>query len=225
MMFACEYLNNNVEFTDGVIPVLVIENKKIFRKILYSFCEGTVEELFTFSQDFKPFDFEKRGFFVANILELNFQNKKLTSKINSIMQQTAINDYSEDLVLIKAQLVQLFDKLNQDYDFEYDSSFEIDFPSILKLLQFNIDVSCRDLSELLVSYILLLNKYLNFDLFVLHSIYDYFDYDEIEKIFRTLKLYHIHVLVITSSKPKKISGFDEIHIIDSDLCLIDTCDN
>ena len=113
-MFACEYLNNNVEFTDGVIPVLVIENKKIFRKILYSFCEGTVEELFTFSQDFKPFDFDKRGFFVANILELNFQNKKLTSKINSIMQQTAINDYSEDLILIKSQLVQLFDKLKSN---------------------------------------------------------------------------------------------------------------
>ena len=40
-------------------------------------------------------------------------------------------------------------------------------------------------------------------MFVLHSIYDYFDYDEIEKIYKTLKLYHINVLVITSSKPKK----------------------
>ena len=92
-------------------------------------------------------------------------------------------------------------------------------------MQFNIDISCRDLSELLVSYILLLNKYLNFDLFVLHSIYDYFDYDEIEKIYKTLKLYHINVLVVTSSNPEKISGFEEIHIIDSDLCVIDTCDN
>ena len=50
-------------------------------------------------------------------------------------------------------------------------------------------------------------------------------YDEIEKIYKTLKLYHINVLVITSSKPEKISGFDEIHIIDYDLCVIDTCDN
>ena len=50
-------------------------------------------------------------------------------------------------------------------------------------------------------------------------------YDEIEKIYKTLKLYHINVLVITSSKPEKISGFEEIHIIDYDLCVIDTCDN
>lgn len=224
-MFACEYLKDAVRFEEGLIPVIVVENKRIFRKILLSFFDGSIEEQFTFSQDFKPFDFDKRGFFVANILELNFQNKKLTSKINSIMQQTAINDYFEDLILIKAQLVQLFDKLNQDFDFEYDSSFEIDFPSILKLLQFNIDISCRDLSELLVSYILLLNKYLNFDLFVLHSIYDYFDYDEIEKIYKTLTPYHINILVITSSKPEHYSEFEELHIIDSDLCVIDTFEN
>ena len=46
-----------------------------------------------------------------------------------------------------------------------------------------------------------------------------------KKIYKTLKLYHINVLVITSSKPKKISGFEEIHIIDYDLCLIVTYDN
>ena len=47
----------------------------------------------------------------------------------------------------------------------------------------------------------------------------------LEKIYKTLNLYHINVLVVTSSKPKKISKSEEIHIIDYDLCLIDTCDN
>lgn len=77
----------------------------------------------------------------------------------------------------------------------------------------------------LVTYILLLNKYLNFDLFVLHSIYDYFDYDEIEKIYNTLKPYHINILVITSSNPEHFSEFEELYIIDSDLCVIDTFEN
>lgn len=221
-MFACEYLKDAVRFEEGLIPVIVVENKRIFRKILLSFFDGSIEEQFTFSQDFKPFDFDKRGFFISNVLDLNFQNKKLTTKINSVMQQTAINEYSSELLTIQTQLINLFDKLNQDYDFEYNPNYEIDFPSILKLLQFNIDVSLRDLSELLVSYILLINKYLKFDLFVLHSIYDYFDYDEIEKIYKTLTPYHINILVITSSKPEHYSEFEELHIIDSDLCVIDT---
>ena len=59
MMLSYEYLNDTVGLSNGKIPVLVIENKKIFRQALRSFLDDTVEELFTFSQDFKPFDFNK----------------------------------------------------------------------------------------------------------------------------------------------------------------------
>ena len=144
MMLSYEYLNDAVELSNSKIPVLVIENKKIFRQALRSFLDDTVEELFTFSQDFKPFDFNKRGFFISNAIDLDFQNKKLVNKINSLMQKTAVNECGEDLASIQTLLINLFDKLNKMYDFEYDSNFEIDYSSILKLLQFNIDTSSHD---------------------------------------------------------------------------------
>ena len=118
-----------------------------------------------------------------------------------------------------------FDKLNKMYDFEYDSNFEIDYSSILKLLQFNIDISSHDLPQLLISYIILLNKYLKFDLFVLHSLYDFFDNNELEGIYETLSLSHINILILSSSKHKHISKFEEIHILDPDLCIIDSDNN
>ena len=187
--------------------------------------DDTVEELFTFSQDFKPFDFNKRGFFISNAIDLDFQNKKLVNKINSLMQKTAVNECSEDLASIQTLLINLFDKLNKMYDFEYDSNFEIDYSSILKLLQFNIDTSSHDLPQLLISYIILLNKYLKFDLFVLHSLYDFFDNNELEGIYETLSLSHINILILSSSKPQHISKFEEIHILDPDLCIIDSDNN
>ena len=225
MMLSYEYLNDTVKLSNGKIPVLVIENKKIFRQALRSFLDDTVEELFTFSQDFKPFDFNKRGFFISNVIDLDFQNKKLLNKINLLMQQTAVNECCEDLASIQTLLINLFDKLNEMYDFEYDSNFEIDYSSILKLFQFNIDTSLRELPELLISYIILLNKYLKFDLFVLHSLYDFFDDNELEGIYETLSLSHINVLILSSSKPRHISKFEEIHILDSDLCIIDSDNN
>lgn len=224
-MLSYEYLNDTVKLSNGKIPVLVIENKKIFRQALRSFLDDTVEELFTFSQDFKPFDFNKRGFFISNVIDLDFQNKKLLNKINLLMQQTAVNECCEDLASIQTLLINLFDKLNEMYDFEYDSNFEIDYSSILKLFQFNIDTSLRELPELLISYIILLNKYLKFDLFVLHSLYDFFDDNELEGIYETLSLSHINVLILSSSKPRHISKFEEIHILDSDLCIIDSDNN
>ncbi|MBD8921975.1 type II-A CRISPR-associated protein Csn2, partial [bacterium] len=114
MMLSYEYLNDAVELSSSKIPVLVIENKKIFRQALRSFLDDTVEELFTFSQDFKPFDFNKRGFFISNAIDLDFQNKKLVNKINSLMQKTAVNECGEDLVSIQTLLINLFDKLNKD---------------------------------------------------------------------------------------------------------------
>lgn len=225
MMLSYEYLNDAVELSNSKIPVLVIENKKIFRQALRSFLDDTVEELFTFSQDFKPFDFNKRGFFISNAIYLDFQNKKLVNKINSLMQKTAVNECGEDLASIQTLLINLFDKLNKMYDFEYDSNFEIDYSSILKLFQFNIDTSSHDLPQLLISYIILLNKYLKFDLFVLHSLYDFFDNNELEGIYETLSLSHINILILSSSKPRRISKFEEIHILDPDLCIIDSDNN
>lgn len=225
MMLSYEYLNDAVELSSSKIPVLVIENKKIFRQALRSFLDDTVEELFTFSQDFKPFDFNKRGFFISNAIYLDFQNKKLVNKINSLMQKTAVNECGEDLASVQTLLINLFDKLNKMYDFEYDSNFEIDYSSILKLLQFNIDTSSHDLPQLLISYIILLNKYLKFDLFVLHSLYDFFDNNELEGIYETLSLSHINILILSSSKPRRISKFEEIHILDPDLCIIDSDNN
>lgn len=225
MMLSYEYLNDAVELSNSKIPVLVIENKKIFRQALRSFLDDTVDELFTFSQDFKPFNFNKRGFFISNAIDLDFQNKKLVNKINSLMQKTAVNECSEDLASIQTLLINLFDKLNKMYDFEYDSNFEIDYSSILKLFQFNIDTSSHDLPQLLISYIILLNKYLKFDLFVLHSLYDCFDNNELEGIYETLSLSHINILILSSSKPRYISKFEEIHILDPDLCIIDSDNN
>jgi len=107
MMLSYEYLNDAVELSNSKIPVLVIENKKIFRQALRSFFDDTVEELFTFSQDFKTFDFNKRGFFISNAIDLDFQNKKLVNKINSLMQKTAVNECSEDLASIQTLLINL----------------------------------------------------------------------------------------------------------------------
>ncbi len=66
MMYAYKYLNDAVSFEEGKIQVLVIENKKIFRQALRSFYDDTIEELFTFSENFEPFDFSKRGYFIPD---------------------------------------------------------------------------------------------------------------------------------------------------------------
>lgn len=220
MMYAYKYLNDAVSFEEGKIQVLVIENKKVFRQALRSFYDDASEDLFTFSKNFEPFDFGKIGYFIPDPMNLDFQNKKLSNKIMSVIGQTATDEYYEDLRSIQSALFELFGKINQIYDYEYDSDIEIEFQSILKLLHFNIDTSSRGAAELLMTYIIKLNKYLKFDLFVINGLYDYFDVEEIENIGEMLAYYHINILVLSSSKPERISKYERLNILDADLCVI-----
>lgn len=51
-------------------------------------------------------------------------------------------------------------------------------------------------------------------------------YMTVRDVESTVKIhYHINILVITSSKPEHFSEFEELDIIDSDLCVIDTFEN
>ncbi len=220
MMYAFKYLNEAVSFEEGKINVLVIENKKVFRQTLRSFYDDMSEELFTFSENFVPFDFGKKGYFIPNPMELDFQNKKLSNKITAAVGQTAVNEYFEDLTSIQSALFELFGKINSLYDYEYDSDIDIDFSTILKLFHFNVDTSSREAAELLVTYIIKLNKYLKFDLFVINGLYDYFDFEEIEGICEMLAYYHINILVLSSSKPENLTKYERMNILDADLCAI-----
>lgn len=51
-------------------------------------------------------------------------------------------------------------------------------------------------------------------------------YMTVRDVENTVKIpYHINILVITSSKPEHFLEFEELYIIDSDLCVIDTFEN
>ncbi len=51
-------------------------------------------------------------------------------------------------------------------------------------------------------------------------------YMTVRDVENTVKIpYHINILAITSSKPEHFSEFEELYIIDSDLCVIDTLEN
>ena len=89
-----------------------------------------------------------------------------------------------------------------------------------KLCHYNAQGNSQDIVYIIVLIIITVNntqirvqnKYLKFDLFVLHSLYDFFDNNELEGIYETLSLSHINILILSSSKPRHISKFEEIFI-------------
>jgi len=59
------YIDDCIKIGEGIFPVLVIENKKLYRDVLSSFLNSCEEDYFVFSEDFKPFEFSKDGCFIS----------------------------------------------------------------------------------------------------------------------------------------------------------------
>ncbi len=222
MMISFTYLNSPIEFENDRVPVLVIENKKLFRDVLFSFTTETQEEYFTFSKDFKPFEFNKLGCFISNPINLDFNNKKLMTKINAFLSVNANNEFAAELANVNQSIFTLADKLVSlsSFDLTYDET-SIDASSLIKLLSFQINSSDQSLCELLISFVLLLSKYLKTEVFVISNLYVYFSTEEIADIYKTLLLNHINLLVIEQNLPPHSYNYESVYIIDNDLCQID----
>ncbi|MCD7873153.1 MAG: type II-A CRISPR-associated protein Csn2 [Clostridiales bacterium] len=221
MMVAFDYLNKPIDFFQNNIHILVLENKRIFTKILLAFENDNIEDYMIFSKDYQPFKFNKYCEFISNPICPRFDNKKLSLKINSYLENLLNDDYFEELSNFKNSLTQLALNLSKTNDFDFTFHSEIDAKSIIKLLDFSISTEEDDAALLLVRYITLAAKYLKTELFVIANLHLYFSDTDIDLIYKTLTLNKINLLLVECIKPTFPYEPQSIHIVDSDLCIID----
>lgn len=221
MMLHFEYLKNEIVFDDGFIQLLAIENKELFRNTLLAFEHDDTKSLFVFSENSIPIEFSKLGYFILNPPVVDLQNKRLTSKINSFLCDAANNDFQQELAQLKSELMNFAEKLGAFCEFDIEWCDDIDALSVIKLFQFRINSNSQAPAELFVTYILLLNRYLKINFFIVANLHMYFSENELEEIYESLLLRHINLLAIEPSKPESVQACEKIHIVDADLCDID----
>lgn len=219
---AFTYMKNPIKLREEKPTAIIIENKFTYRNILSSFINNNEEEYFTFAQDFNPFEFYKKGCFILDPINLDLDNKKANTKSNEFLANNINDIYQEDLSQINSEMLSLADKLMIDSSFEisYDN-YELDAASLIKLLGFHLSFDNQSAVDRLISYILILSKFLKYDIFVISNLYIYFTLEEIKMIYETLKLNHIIILVLEQSQPNLVSKYENVYILDNDLCVID----
>ncbi len=225
MMCLFKFSAAPISFEESCIHTLVMENKRLFRHVLTSFEFSSCEDFFVFSENFEPFDFEKKGCFIGNVLNVDVNNKKLSAKINGYLESLINAELPEKTGNVKTALYNLGEALSDytDYDFCFRQDF--DALTIVKLLDFKL---CRDEyteQEVFIKYVNMLLKYLGTKVFVTVNLFLYFDEDELRNIFETLAINNIYVLNLEGFNPECLKDLCCFHIIDSDLCSIDSEDN
>lgn len=186
------YIDDCIIIGEGIFPVLVIENKKLYRGVLSSFLNSCEEDYFVFSEVFKPFEFSKDGCFISEPIFVDMNSRKLLGKLDGYMQQTANDEFAEDTTEVKAVVARLADKLKAFCDFDCEYSDETDTSAIIKLMGFRFSAESSSLLECFVNYLKLSAKYLKTKIFVAANICLYFSPNEISELLKALALEHIN---------------------------------
>ena len=116
MMIHFEYLKNEIVFDDEKIQLLVIENKELFRNVLLVFEQENADDMFVFSDNLSPFEFSKYGCFIPTPLFVDFQNKKLVSKLNSFLAEAANNEFQQEFAGLKSNIMSFAEQLGNFFN-------------------------------------------------------------------------------------------------------------
>lgn len=215
-----KYLPEPLSFHNKKPKIIVLENEKLFRKTAQSLYSDDSEELFVFSKDYKPVQFKKYVFFIGDILNYSFNNKKFITKINTDLENIANDEYYSDLCNIKGELLILANILSERFDFDIEYCDDIETSSIIKMLSFSPKNDTEEGIEKLIRFIKLMRDYVGYKFFVIQNLYLYFSDNEIEELFKTIISEEVLLLDLERYTPVNRSEYSDIAIIDRDLCVV-----
>ena len=125
-----------VDFENSCIKLLVIEDKRLFRKTILSVYHNDEDELFVFSENYKPMYFSKSIRFIDDILTFEFADKKLMTKVNASFENMCNVNFFNEINNLRECCNSICESLAKEYDFDFDFCNNIETSAFLKLFAF-----------------------------------------------------------------------------------------
>lgn len=220
MMLACYFLEKPIEFIENKINVIVIENQKLFRKVVIDFIaqsEGESER-FVLSEDFEPLEFSKKVAVIPDIFNIDFSSKKILTGIN----RKICEDFSEEEKFYKAR--NILNEIGNEIVFSSDFNLcfsEIEtFEDIVKMFDFKISSDETELIDKITEYMKIQRLFFRKEIFVFINLKNCFSENELESFYQWVFYNKFKVVVIEGFQRNIPLKEENMVIIDEDLCEI-----
>lgn len=216
-------LQNMIIFEENKVNLLIIENKKYYIKIIEEFVkqiEGNSGNFSLFSEQ-KELKISERVEIIKDIFNLEINNKKVTNKIYSELEELAFN--SENLIetkQIESELLKYLYTLIEKYEYSLELQEEFDLKSLWKLFSITLSSSFSNKLEEIIEYIEIISKILKKDIFVLVNFHTFFEKSQLEELYKHCFYKKINLLLAENQKSDIILDIEKLFIIDNDLCEI-----
>ena len=219
MIFQYKGFNFKIDFEDISIFSLIIENKKLYRKVIedlinnISIDDGNI----ILSKNNKLIVPEKEIFVFSDYFNFDV-NKFVLNKYYKELKNLSENEFFDETVEIKETLRNYVTKLIEN---EYSVKLEedLDISQILKAFGIKFQRN-EDLLLNLFEWIKILNELLGYEIFFFINLENFLSDDELVEFSKFILYNKYKVVFLENFNRNKLFDDDNLIIIDNDLCEI-----
>ena len=219
MIFQYKGFNFKIDFEDKSIFSLIIENKKLYRKIIEDLINNTSidDGNIILSKNNKLIVPEKEIFVFSDYFNFDV-NKFVLNKYYKELKNLSENDFFDETLEIKEVLRDYVTKLVEN---EYSIKLEedLDISQILKAFGVKFQRN-EDLLLNLFEWIKILNELLGYEIFFFINLENFLSDDELVEFSKFILYNKYRVVFLENFNRNKLFDDDNLIIIDNDLCEI-----
>lgn len=206
---------------ENVIPVIIIENKTVFRNTILEIFEQIACKSgnLILSNNNQEVNFSKHVDIVNDYININLNDKKVLTRLYNMLKNKSIEDYDKFLK-ISEHITEYVQELLFDEDFDLVQNNNIDPTDIFKAVSIEIDDSNKGVSEKLLEYMAISERFMDTKLFIFVNLREFFSDEEVIQIYDKILLNKTKFIIIQSRLIKTIDCREVQYIIDEDYCEI-----
>lgn len=219
MIFQYKGFNFKINFEEKNIFSLIVENKKIYRKIIEDLINNTgVEDgNIILSKNNKLIVPEKEIFVFLDYFNFDI-NKFVLNKYYKELKNLSENEFLNETLEIKEILLGYINKLTENnYSLKFDD--DLDISQILKEFSIKFEKS-EELLLNLFEWVKILNEILGYEIFFFINLGSFLSNNELLEFSKFMLYNKYKVVFLENFSRNKLSDNDNIIIIDNDLCEI-----
>lgn len=211
-----------IQFTDSQIPVCIVESPVRWRNMQRELCLQHQGEdgKWVLSEADQEIGICKSVELVLNPLQLEENQKKIMQTFLRSFCEKAVSDmYWKKSQELNAMIQSFFSDLEMEYPFEYLIRTEINFSSLAKAMEIQIESRYDSDLERLIQYCTLFQEMMQTKLFIFFHLHDYFSDQELALFYQEILSRKWNVLLMETSVRNECS-LEKYYIVDEDECEI-----
>lgn len=210
-------IDKKFTISNGNIYNIDIENSTFYNKLVSDlYYENT--ETFVFLKNMDIIDYNKETLFLNDIYTLSPNSKKILNSLYKKLQDNFNQKTKEELILINQYILEILKKIEMEINVSVDYLSELDLSTLLTMYKFMFKENNDCILDRIVTFIKANQEIKNFSLIISLNLLPLLNDDELILLKKELELLGLSIININLRVKTNKKIVDNI-TIDDDLCV------